>query len=145
MDKMTHKVAIVTHNIKYGNDYDEVDRWFVRQITEWEEVSHDDFLMLQQGILIHNSKYGNNVQFMLVEYPQNQHEIIFDTIQKGKEYFAEMDRRRKEYEEEQRLKREKTQKLRAEKKLLKKADTLEDKKKLLALLQEQIDEEESKK
>ena len=143
METIKHKIAILTANLQWGDD-DDVSRWVYRHISDWTEVSHEDFINLQQGILMNNNK-NHSIKLLLIEYPQNPTQILFDTIEEGKIYFQHMENMRKKYEDELREKQERDKKKRQEKKSLRDLKTLEEKKKLLKELEKQIMAEESKK
>ena len=132
MEQIKHKVAILTTNVNYGSDWDEADRWLARHITDWSEVTHEEFKMLHQGVIMVNNKYNSQVRLLLVEYPQNPTQILFDTIEEGKAYFSRIDAERIRHQKEQEEKKEKDRIKKAEKKLIKEAKTLEEKKKMLS-------------
>ena len=144
METINHKVAILTSNIHWGNDYDEQDRWLYKHITEWSIVSHEEFKFLQQGVIMANHKHGRTTMLILVEYP-NQMDILFETIEEGKKYFKRLEDEKIKYERELMEKQERDKKKRLEKKIIKDAKTLEEKKKLLKELEKPIMAEESKK
>ena len=140
MELITHKITILTVNMSWGDYEGESDRWLSRHVTEWQEVSHEDFKFLEQGVRLHNSK-NPNINLILIEQPKNQIEVLFNTIEEGKAYFKRIEESHRKYQEELQAKREREKKGREEKK----AKTLADKKKLLEELQEEIAREERKK
>jgi response regulator RpfG family c-di-GMP phosphodiesterase len=67
---MTRKVAILLTSDVY--DYDDDYRHIVNSITEWEEVSHEDFLVLQ------NASYRKG--FKILEQPTDVKDFIAKTV-----------------------------------------------------------------
>ena len=63
--EIKHRIAIVTVN--YGSDgyYEECARYLYRHITEWEEVSFEDYMFIKRGI--ENSNIENpNIKLILI-------------------------------------------------------------------------------
>jgi 2-succinyl-5-enolpyruvyl-6-hydroxy-3-cyclohexene-1-carboxylate synthase len=119
-----------------------------RHITDWQEVSEEDSRYLKQGIYMHNSQY-NATQMYMITIPAEQGQVVFDTIEQGKEYFRKLEEAARKHREELEAKREedkrKREKKRREEGKVKKATSLLDKKKLLELLKKEIEEEEKRK
>ena len=90
MEMITHKVTILTVNMRWGNYDDESDRWLSRHVTEWQEISDEDFKFLQQGIMRYNTT-NPNLNLILIEQPRNQSEILFNTINEAKDLLKKME------------------------------------------------------
>ncbi len=115
-----------------------------RHITDWQEVSEEERQYLKQGIAMHNSKNYNGTQMYMVTLPTEQGQIVFDTIDQGKEYFRKLEEASRKHREEMEARREADRKRREAAK--KKKDlTLPDKKKLLEKLKKEIESEEKTK
>jgi hypothetical protein len=67
---MAHKVAILLVTDIY--DYDDDYRHIVNSITEWEEISHEDFLVLQAA------SYRKG--FKIIEQPVDVKDFIAKTV-----------------------------------------------------------------
>ena len=67
---MTRKVAILLTTDVY--DYDDNVRDIVNSITEWEEISHEDFAVLQKA------SYRRG--FKILEQPQDTKDFIAKTV-----------------------------------------------------------------
>jgi hypothetical protein len=67
---MAHKVAILLVTDIY--DYDDDYRHIVNSITEWEEISHEDFLVLQAA------SYRKG--FKIIEQPADVKDFIAKTV-----------------------------------------------------------------
>ena len=122
---MTHKVAIILVDQVY--DYhDEGYDTIVKTITEWEEISHEDFLVLQ------SASYRKG--FRIIEQPLVPKDFIAKTVSE------EIARAKAEAIklEEEKVKRAEAAKLRKYKKDLK---DKESKLALLKKLQEELGEE----
>jgi ferritin-like protein len=65
---MTHKVAIMLISDVYDDDY----RHIVNSITEWEEISNEDFLVLQ------SASYRKG--FKILEQPTDVKDFIAKTV-----------------------------------------------------------------
>lgn len=101
---MTHKIAIITtqdvyHN--YGDDHETL----VKSITDWEEVSDEDFRMLQQA--------SYKLNFFILEQPTDTKAFIAKTISDYKELVkkeaakaAEEKRKREERAQQRKFQKE---------------------------------------
>lgn len=70
---MAHKVAILlTTDVYSYDDYNDDHRAIVNSITEWEEISHEDFVVLQAA------SYRKG--FKIVEQPTNTQDFIAKTV-----------------------------------------------------------------
>ena len=71
---MAHKIAIITTRDISITDYDgyDLDRTIIGSITDWDEVTHDDFLLLQQA--------SYRVGFKIIERPVDTPGFIAKTI-----------------------------------------------------------------
>lgn len=88
---MTHKVAI----LKCCEVYTENSTELVAQsITDWEEISHEDFLLLKAA--------QSQFHFVVIEQPNNTGEFIAKTIAD----YKKLARREKEKKEAEARKRE---------------------------------------
>ena len=67
---MTHKVAILITTDVY--DYDDDYRHIVNSVTEWEEISHEDFAVLQ--------KASYRKGFKILEQPVDIKEFVAKTV-----------------------------------------------------------------
>jgi hypothetical protein len=67
---MTHKVAILITTDVY--DYDDDYRHIVNSVTEWEEISHEDFAVLQ--------KASYRKGFKIIEQPVDIKDFIAKTV-----------------------------------------------------------------
>lgn len=67
---MTHKVAILITSDVY--DYDDDYRHIVNSITEWEEISHEDFQVLQ------SASYRKG--FKIIEQPVDIKDFVAKTV-----------------------------------------------------------------
>ena len=67
---MTHKVAILITSDVY--DYDDDYRHIVNSITEWEEISHEDFAVLQ--------KASYRKGFKILEQPVDIKDFVAKTV-----------------------------------------------------------------
>ena len=67
---MTHKVAILITSDVY--DYDDDYRHIVNSITEWEEISHEDFQVL------HAASYRKG--FKIIEQPVDIKDFVAKTV-----------------------------------------------------------------
>jgi hypothetical protein len=122
---MKHKIAIITSHTDYNayDDYADSDT-VVNSITEWTEVSHEDFEMLKQ------SSYLNR-NFFVVEQPIDPGEFVAKTVADYIEYtkaenirVAKEAQSRKDSAEAKRLKKLETDKERKVKLLKKLQDEL---------------------
>jgi len=121
---MTHKIAIITTKDFYYN-YGDDRETIIRSITEWEEVSTEDFELLDKA----SYKLG----FYLIEQPLNTKEFVAKTIA---DYKA-LVKKEATKEAEEKLKREEKARERKFKKELK---DKESKIALLKKLQEELGE-----
>lgn len=92
----------------YYYEYDEdVRNAIIRSITDWEEVSDEDYKKLTNPIAL---KYFKEKNFTVLSYPENQKEIISKTIQDvGAEivkYEKECALREKRYKEQEKKRKE---------------------------------------
>jgi hypothetical protein len=72
---MTHKIAIITTKDVYSNYGDDCNT-VINNITEWTEVSDEDFRLLQQAA--YKMPYGQ--QFVILEQPIDTPAFIAKTI-----------------------------------------------------------------
>jgi len=71
---MTHKIAIITtrdYTRGYGDDYDDYGK-IIESITDWEEVSDEDFKTLQYA--------ASRLNFSVVEQPTDTKKFIAKSI-----------------------------------------------------------------
>lgn len=101
---MTHKIAIITTQDVYYN-YGDDHETLVKSITDWEEVSDEDFRMLQQA------SYKFN--FFILEQPTDTKAFIAKTISDYKELVkqeaakaAEEKRKREERAQQRKFQKE---------------------------------------
>jgi hypothetical protein len=96
---MTHKVAILITTDIY--DYDDDYRHIVNSITEWEEISHEDFVVLQ------NASYRKG--FKIIEQPTNIKDFVAKTVSeeiaRAKEEAAKLEKEKVARAEAARLKK----------------------------------------
>lgn len=116
-----YKVCIF-EMVSHGHDYygDEQLSIIASSVTEWQEVTQEEFVLLRQHL---------PANYRLVAFPQNQKDIVINTVKKGIEFA----RKKKEEEEKAKLEAERKKTERA---LKKKAKTEAEEKALLAKLNE---------
>lgn len=116
-----YKVCIF-EMVSHGHDHygDEQLSFIASSVTEWQEVTQEEFVLLRNHL-------PDN--YRLVSFPQNQKEIVIDTVKKGIEFA------RKQKEEAEKAKLEAERK-KTERALKKKAKTEAEEKALLAKLSE---------
>lgn len=71
---MAHKIAIITtrdYTRGYGDDYDDYGK-IIESITDWEEVSDDDFKTLQYA--------ASRLNFAILEQPTDTKKFIAKSI-----------------------------------------------------------------
>lgn len=122
---MTHKIAIIKDrsvNV-YDDYYGETTKLIAESITEWEEVSDEDFKTLQYA--------AGRYNYHIVEQPTDTNAFIARTISDYKK-LAESEAKKMA---EEKAKREKSA---LERKWKKELKTKEDKMKLLKKLQEEL-------
>lgn len=101
---MTHKIAIITTQDVYYN-YGDDHETLVKSITDWEEVSDEDFRMLQQA--------SYKLNFFILEQPTDTKAFIAKTISDYKELVkkeaakaAEEKRKREERAQQRKFQKE---------------------------------------
>ena len=119
---MTHKIAIIKTKDMYYN-YGDDNEMIAMSITNWSEVSDEDFGILQKA------KYSRN--FDILEQPVSTPEFVVQTVA---DYIKET-RKAEEKEKEEKQKREAAALVRKHKKELK---TRESKLELLKKLQAEL-------
>lgn len=89
---MSHKIAIITSREYYSGEYDEDYHKIVDSITDWEEVSDEDFKSLQYA--------SQRMGFAILEQPVDAKKFIAKTIADYKAMaLAEEERAAKEKKE----------------------------------------------
>jgi len=89
---MSHKIAIITSREYYSGEYDEDYHKIVDSITDWEEVSDEDFKLLQYA--------SPRLGFSIIERPIDARKFIAKTIADYKAIaLAEEEREAKEKKE----------------------------------------------
>ena len=123
---MTKKIAIVLVKEYFPSydDYNEVQ--LIQSITDWEEVSDNDYEILRQA--------QNQFSYRIVEQPLDTPKFIAKTIADWKRIAKEEATRQKKLKEE-------AAKKALEKKLKKEQRAKETKRQLLARLKEELGEE----
>lgn len=123
---MTHKIAIITTGYQcvdqYGDDY----RRVVESITDWEEVSDEDFKCLKS--------MEGRLEFAVIERPVDTRSFVKKTVADYKAYAKAEEKR---LEEEKRKREEKAR----ERKFKKELKDKESKKALLEKLKAELGEE----
>ena len=69
---MTHKIAIITSRDVYSN-YGDDSNTIINNITEWTEVTHEDYLLLQKAS-------ARQYNFAILEQPVDTPAFIAKTI-----------------------------------------------------------------
>jgi len=69
---MAHKIAIITSRDFYSGDYDETHSSIIESITEWEEVTDDEYKTLQFA--------APRLGFTMLEQPTEPKKFIAKTI-----------------------------------------------------------------
>ena len=69
---MAHKIAIITSRFFYSGEYDEQCNQIIESITEWEEVSDEEFKTLQFA--------SPRLNFTILEQPVDTKKFIAKTI-----------------------------------------------------------------
>lgn len=117
---MTRKIAIIkTRTFDYYSDYDNYSRQVIAEsITDWEEVSEEDFSMLVSAAGMHN--------YQVIEQPTDVKDFIGKTIADYKKFvekenkrIAEEKRQREEAALQRKFKKELKDKASKEKMLAK--------------------------
>jgi hypothetical protein len=116
------KVAIIKTEERYFNHGDDWDT-IVKQITDWTEISDEDFVILNRAAYQHN--------FIVIEQPIDQHGFIIDTVAS----YIEQQRQKEIKEAEDKKKRAKAA---MEKKLKKDLKDKESKLELYKKLQQEL-------
>ena len=91
---MTHKIAIITSRDRVTGDYDEYHSKIIESITDWEEVTDEEFMSLQ------SSSY--RMGFTVLEQPTEIRKFIAKTVADYKKLVKEENAQR----EKDRLERE---------------------------------------
>ena len=81
----------------YGDDYYHVSTLIASRITDWQEISEEEFLLLQKA-------NRHKPEFMIIEKPDNQAQFIENTVSEV------LQRIKKEQEQEEERKKEAEQK-----------------------------------
>jgi len=69
---MTHKIAIITSRDSYSGDYDEYHQKIIESITDWDEVTDEEFKTLQFA--------SSRLNFSIIERPVEPKKFIAKTI-----------------------------------------------------------------
>jgi len=70
---MSRYIAIIKSREYYSGDYDEYNHKLIESITDWEEVSDEDFKTLQSA--------SYRLEFTLLERPTNVKAFVAKTIE----------------------------------------------------------------
>lgn len=90
------KVAI----IKLNRIHEDIECSYLvsNNITDWTEVTDEDYLLLLDGIQQKNNTVGyNSFMYMLIEQPK-QETTILELIEIGKDFHKKMEQQRIEFE-----------------------------------------------
>lgn len=122
------KIALIKSSCKYNYEYDYNEK-VAENISEWEEVSEEEFKLLTSYFY----KNYNSKNIVVIEFVENQRETIDLAVKAQLEYIKK--------EEEKRLAEKKAKEEKAlARKLKLDQKKLEDKKKLLEQLRKELGE-----
>jgi hypothetical protein len=137
MEEQKNKIAIVSCKY-FESGYDgEFFNLISRGITDWVEVTDQEYNDIARGLSLLNSKLRNSYHYTLIQQHQTQ-DLVFESIEEVKQAF----KKEKEYKDKLEEEKTKKQKLRE---LKQKEKSKKERKQLYEKLKQEFESNENQK